>query len=61
MVPSHWEGFGLVAVEAMQARTAVFASKVGGLKGETGFLFDLDDVDGLVAAIPGTSIETLAE
>ncbi len=59
LVPSRWEGFGLVAVEAMQARTAVFASRVGGLQdivvdGETGSLFDPDNVDAIVALIRAT-------
>lgn len=42
-VPSHYEPFGLVALEAMACRTPVVASKVGGLQysivdGETGLL-----------------------
>ncbi|MEM6612925.1 MAG: glycosyltransferase [Cyanobacteria bacterium P01_C01_bin.72] len=32
VVPSHYEPFGLVAIEAMAARTPVIASNVGGLK-----------------------------
>ena len=32
VVPSHYEPFGLVAIEAMASRTPVVASKVGGLK-----------------------------
>jgi glycosyltransferase involved in cell wall biosynthesis len=31
VVPSRWEGFGLVALEAMRAGRAVIASRVGGL------------------------------
>ncbi|MCC0177899.1 glycosyltransferase family 1 protein [Waterburya agarophytonicola K14] len=43
VVPSYYEPFGLVAIEAMASRTPVVASKVGGLKfsvadGETGLL-----------------------
>ncbi len=43
VVPSHYEPFGLVAIEAMASGTPVVASKVGGLKytvvdGETGLL-----------------------
>lgn len=56
LVPSRWEGFGLVAVEAMQARTAVFASRIGGLQdivvdGETGCLFEPNDVEAILALI----------
>lgn len=32
VVPSHYEPFGLVAIEAMASATPVIASKVGGLK-----------------------------
>ena len=32
VVPSHYEPFGLVAIEAMASRTPVIASNVGGLK-----------------------------
>lgn len=44
VMPSRWEGFGLVAVEAMRAGKAVFAAAVGGLReivvdGVTGRLF----------------------
>ena len=31
VVPSRWEGFGLVAIEAMRAGTAVIASDRGAL------------------------------
>ncbi|HRO13479.1 MAG TPA: glycosyltransferase family 4 protein [Paracoccus sp. (in: a-proteobacteria)] len=64
LVPSRWEGFGLVAAEAMQAGLAVFASRVGGLQdivvdGETGRLFEPDDVAGIVAQIRATSDDRL--
>lgn len=62
LMPSRWEGFPLVALEAMQARTAVFATRVGGLQdiildGETGRLFAPDDAAGMAAAIEATSLE----
>ena len=56
VLPSRWEGFGLVAVEAMRAARAVAASRIGGLPevvldGETGVLFAPGDVDELVEAL----------
>ncbi|MFC3168044.1 glycosyltransferase family 4 protein [Paracoccus fontiphilus] len=64
LVPSRWEGFGLVAAEAMQAGLAVFASRVGGLQdivvdGETGRLFQPDDAAGIVALIRAASGDDL--
>ena len=64
LMPSRWEGFPLFALEAMQARTAVWASRVGGLRdivldGETGRLFDLDDVAAIVDGIRSTSRDAL--
>jgi N-acetyl-alpha-D-glucosaminyl L-malate synthase BshA len=49
LMPSENESFGLAALEAMACRTAVLASRIGGLPeviddGVSGFLFDLGDI-----------------
>lgn len=54
-VPSYYEPFGLVALEAMASATPVVASRVGGLKfsvvdGETGLLVPPRDPVALAAA-----------
>lgn len=55
-IPSHYEPFGLVAIEAMACGTPVVASDVGGLKftvisEETGLLVPPQDISGLATAI----------
>jgi D-inositol-3-phosphate glycosyltransferase len=52
VVPSHYESFGLVALEAMACGTPVIASRVGGLQltvedGVTGFLVPVGDANAL--------------
>jgi D-inositol-3-phosphate glycosyltransferase len=52
VVPSHYESFGLVALEAMACGTPVIASRVGGLQqtvedGVTGFLVPAGDEEAL--------------
>ena len=56
VVPSHYEPFGLVAIEAMASRTPVIASEVGGLKfsvadRETGLLVPPQDEAAFANAI----------
>ncbi len=56
VVPSHYESFGLVALEAMACGTPVIASRVGGLQhtvedGVTGFLVPAGDADGLASEL----------
>jgi glycosyltransferase involved in cell wall biosynthesis len=56
VIPSHYEPFGLVAVEAMACGTPVVASDVGGLRfsvvpEETGLLVPPQSVDGFANAI----------
>jgi glycosyltransferase involved in cell wall biosynthesis len=55
-IPSHYEPFGLVAIEAMACGTPVVAADVGGLKftvvpEETGLLVPPLDVEGFAVAI----------
>ena len=52
VLPSAQESFGMAALEAMSCEVPVIASRVGGLPelitdGETGFLCDPDDVEGM--------------
>ncbi|HSJ56136.1 MAG TPA: glycosyltransferase [Anaerolineae bacterium] len=56
VVPSHYESFGMVALEAMACGTPVVASRVGGLAfnvqdGETGFLVPDGDPHALAERI----------
>jgi glycosyltransferase involved in cell wall biosynthesis len=56
VVPSHYEPFGLVAIEAMASHTPVVASHVGGLQftiesGKTGLLVPPLDDDAFAEAI----------
>lgn len=56
MMPSLWEGFGLVLLEAMRYRLPIIASNVGAIPevvadGESGVLVRPRDVDGLARAL----------
>jgi glycosyltransferase involved in cell wall biosynthesis len=65
VMPSRWEGLGLVALEAMRASRPVIASRVGGLQevvadGDTGILVPPGDVAALRAALLSTTPESRA-
>jgi glycosyltransferase involved in cell wall biosynthesis len=65
VMPSRWEGFPLVAVEAMRAGRPVLATQVGGLPeivehGETGWLIPADDPQALVAILKAVDRPQLA-
>ena len=56
LVPSLWEGFGLVLLEAMSRRVPVIASRASAIPevvvhGETGILIEPRDVDALAKAM----------
>jgi D-inositol-3-phosphate glycosyltransferase len=56
VIPSHYESFGMVALEAMACGTPVIASRVGGLiynvqDGHTGFLVPDGDAEALAERI----------
>ncbi|TBL67786.1 glycosyltransferase family 1 protein [Paenibacillus thalictri] len=64
IIPSRWEGFGLVALEAMKNKKAVLASNVGGLKeivehNETGLLFNINDEEAIVHLLNNLKKEDL--
>lgn len=56
LIPSLWEGFGLVALEAMSKRLPIIASRVSALpevvsEGETGLLIPPKDPEAIVSAL----------
>lgn len=66
IVPSRWEGFGLVALEAMRARKAVVAFAVGALPeiiedGVTGFLCSPVTADALAQSLERCAHARLAD
>lgn len=64
VVPSRWDGFGLIAAEAMRAGLPVVASRVGGLSeviedGVTGVLVPANSPEALASAIRNLDDQTL--
>jgi glycosyltransferase involved in cell wall biosynthesis len=64
VAPSRWEGFGLIAAEAMRAGLPVIATRVGGLAeivehGVTGILIEPADRQALIEAIRSTPADRL--
>lgn len=56
VIPSRWEGFGLVALEAMRAGVAVIASNRGALPevvGNAGRVYPLEERGGLARVLRG--------
>lgn len=56
VVPSHWEGFGLVTLEAMAVRLPLIVTNVSALPeividGETGYIVPVGDVHALAEAM----------
>lgn len=66
VMPSRWEGFGLVSLEAMRSELPVIASNVGGLReivvdDVTGFLVPVGDYQAIVDVITSTDKKKLKD
>lgn len=66
IVPSRWEGFGLVAIEAMKNRKALIVSNRGALPelvldGHNGYIFSLEDTETLLTILSTINKDKLKE
>lgn len=66
IVPSRWEGFGLVAIEAMKNHKALIVSNRGALSelvvdGHNGYVFDLEDTESLLTILSSINKGKLKE
>lgn len=65
IIPSRWEGFGLVAIEAMRAGCAVICSNRGALPEivgpKEGYIFDLEQSGQLAGIIEGLEKRDLVQ
>lgn len=66
IVPSRWEGFGLVAIEAMKNHKALIVSNRGALPelvadGLNGYVFDLEDTESLLTILSSINKGKLKE
>ena len=66
IVPSRWEGFGLVAIEAMKNHKALIISNRGALPelvvdGLNGYVFDLENTDTLLTILSSIEKDKLKE
>ena len=64
IIPSRWEGFGLVAIESLRSGTPIICSAVGGLldiceNGVNGYSFQLS-VDGLTEVLNSLDKKSIA-